>query len=92
MDAVGFSLHSLRKANIEMNLIETCSEQSRALALGEGIVLSENQAVNLISTEVVGMRIGFHVSNQFDEVNRLVARDCSAKTCSLGEIIGIVLP
>jgi hypothetical protein len=70
-----------------MNLIETTSDLPRALALGEGIVLSENQDVVIENTEVVGMRVGFHISNQLENVNRCLIRDCSAKSCALGVYI-----
>ena len=54
-----------------MNLIESTSEHPRALALGEGIVLSENLSTVVASTEVVGMRIGFHVSNTLNDLNQV---------------------
>ena len=71
LDAVGLSLHSLKRATIEMNLIETNPESPRAFMLGEGIVLSENVLTCLANTEVVGMRIGLKISNQYEEMNQV---------------------
>ncbi len=63
-DTTGVSLHSLRRAELEMNLVESSEEGPRALALGEGVVLSENISAAVVGTDVVGLRTGFRISNQ----------------------------
>lgn len=92
LDSIGFSLHSLKRVDIDMNLIETGAEIPRALALGQGVVLSENLNVNISSTEIIGLRIGFQISNQFKEMNHCILRDCSAKQCSLGLFVKCAEP
>lgn len=84
LDSVGFSLHSLRRADIEVNMVESSRDEPRQVALGQGIVLSDNITVNLASTEAVGMRVGFQLSNSYPENNEIVVKDCGAKECSLG--------
>jgi hypothetical protein len=74
IDTVGLSLHSLRRAEIDKNLIECRTETSRALSLGEGVVLSENATSIIAATEVMGFRFGFHVSNQISEMNQVNLR------------------
>ena len=85
VDSVGLSLHSLRRAVVDVNLVESTSEMPRQMALGQGIVISDSLVVHLSSTEVVGMRVGFQLSNSHPEHNEVIVRDCSAKQCSLGK-------
>lgn len=57
-DSVGLSLHSLAMAQIDGVRVVTTDLSDRALAIGEGVVLSENLKQNVTDVEVTGMRIG----------------------------------
>lgn len=72
IDAVALSLHSLTSAEIATCLIETSDSNSRALAIGEGIVLSDNSNTSIANVKITGMRIGIRVSNEFEPMNHVV--------------------
>ena len=86
-DSVGISLHSLKHANIDGVQMDTLAEASRALALGEGLVLSENLRVSVQRIDVTGFRLGMHLSNQFSELNRIFVDSCSFKSCGIGVLL-----
>jgi len=83
-DFVGFSLHSLRRAEMEMCVVETSAENSRQTVLAEGLVVSECLVAILAGVEVIGARIAFRLSNMvLGEANSAHFRDCAARNCSL---------
>lgn len=57
-DSVGLSLHSLGVAKIDGVRVATPNSASRAMAIGEGVVLSENTKQLVNDVEIVGMRVG----------------------------------
>jgi hypothetical protein len=62
-DFVGMSLHSLRRAEVEMCLVETSSELDRRVVLTEGLVISECLVAVVAGVEVAGARKAFRISN-----------------------------
>ena len=91
LDANGFSLHAMKSVKLIRNLVETPSEQSRAFAIAEGFVLSEAEHVTMDGLQVEGMRIGFNLANEDDNLNTYLVKDCTAKNCALGKWFRVTL-
>jgi len=83
----GFSLHSLRLAQLTMNKI-TSSEKSRLYSVSKGILITECEKTEIKSIEIEGMRVGLKFANKIDdEINSAKIENCSIKCCSLGLLI-----
>jgi len=79
------SMHSVSKAAVTTNRIESPDDESRLWLVGTGIMITENESTLLVCNELVGMRIGIKITNELkDIVNSVDIVDCVMRNCSIG--------
>ena len=84
----GISLHSLKLAEITMNLIESTAEVPRQFSNSQGVMITECLKTVIASTEINGMRIGIKFANKIENEDDSVKIDDSIiKCCSVGLLI-----